>query len=404
MACGANGSFPRCNKQSDGDVGLKLLFINGHLNTGGVEKSLVDILQHLDYSRYDVDVLLLEEEGDYASNLPPQVHVQLRCLKNTYGSLGQSLIRCVRQRDWFCFRMRLIFLLMKLFGQNKISLAKRMLTGDKHYDCAIGFRRGICTRIASFAVDADRCLSWWHHGTVNVEAEPYLYEVSNCQKIAVVSDAVKQMLTVEIPQLASKLVTIPNMLDVERAQAQAIAFNPYVKKNALHIVSVGGLVPEKHFQNAIQAAKQLKGKDISFQWHLIGDGVLHKQLQQCAEDAGVTDCFIFEGNQPNPYPYMANADLFVHPSYVESQGLVVLEAMALGVPCVVTKSLGPCEFIEDGVNGILTEQSAESLAEKVELMLTDRALYERIKANTRCPEQFAPEHVMQKIDKLLEEK
>lgn len=212
------------------------------------------------------------------------------------------------------------------------------------------------------------------------------------------------MLTVEIPQLASKLVTIPNMLDVERAQAQAIAFNPYVKKNALHIVSVGGLVPEKHFQNAIQAAKQLKGKDISFQWHLIGDGVLHKQLQQCAEDAGVTDCFIFEGNQPNPYPYMANADLFVHPSYVESQGLVVLEAMALGVPCVVTKSLGPCEFIEDGVNGLLTEQNPESLAEQVLRILQDKGLYEKIKANTRCPEQFAPEHVMQKIDKLLEEK
>ena len=62
---------------------------------------------------------------------------------------------------------------------------------------------------------------------------------------------------------------------------------------------------------------------------------------------------------------MKYADLFVHPSYVESQGLTVLEAMALGVPCVVTKSRGPCEFIEDGVNGLLTEQSPESLAEEV---------------------------------------
>lgn len=383
---------------------MKLLFINGHLNTGGVEKSLLDILQHLDYNRYEVDLLLLEDLGDYVSLLPPQVHVKLRCLKNTYGSLAKCLIRCIRQRDWFCFRLRLIFVLMKLFGQDKISLAKHMLTGDKHYDCVIGYRRGICTQIASFAVDADRRLSWWHHGTVNVEAEPYLHETSNCNKIVVVSDSIRQMLANAIPQLTSKLVTIPNMLDVERVEDRAAAFNPYKNEHAFHIVSIGGCVPEKHFQNAIYAAKQLKAAGVSFQWHLVGDGVLHDQLVRRAEDNSVADCFIFEGNQPNPYPYLKNADLFVHPSYVESQGLVVLEAMALGVPCVVTKSLGPCEFIKDGVNGILTEQNPDSLAEKVMEILTDQKLYEHIKMNTHCPAQFAPACVMQKIDRLLEEK
>ena len=48
----------------------KLLFINGHLNTGGVEKSLLDILTHLDYDRYDVDLLLTE--------LPENVQTELR--------------------------------------------------------------------------------------------------------------------------------------------------------------------------------------------------------------------------------------------------------------------------------------------------------------------------------------
>ena len=383
---------------------MKLLFINGHLNTGGVEKSLVDILRHLDYSRYEVDLLLLEDLGDYASLLPPQVHVKFRSIKNTYGSLFRCLAQCFRDRDWFCLRMRLIFLLMKLFGMEKISLAKRILTGREHYDCVIGYRRGICTQIASFAIDADRCLSWWHHGTVNVNPELYLCEVAGCRQIVVVSDAIKQQLADAIPQLADKLVTIPNMLDTSKVQAQAAAFNPYLGCDILHIASIGGLVPEKHFQNAIYAAKFLKSVGVSFQWHLIGDGILREELLQCANNAGVTDCFIFEGNQPNPYPYLKHADLFVHPSYVESQGLVVLEAMALGVPCVVTRSLGPCEFIVDGVNGVLTEQSPESLAEKVLGILSDRALYERIKANTRCPEQFAPENVMQKIEMILEDK
>ena len=52
-----------------------VLFINGHLNTGGVERSLVDILRHMDDTKYTVDVLLLEEKGDYLEELPPEVSV-----------------------------------------------------------------------------------------------------------------------------------------------------------------------------------------------------------------------------------------------------------------------------------------------------------------------------------------
>lgn len=381
----------------------KILFINGHLNTGGVEKSLLDILQHIDYNKYDVDLLLLEELGDYASELPKNVRVNLRSLKNTYVTAIRSLLQCIHKRDWFCFRMRLIFILMKFFGQERIRLARKLLTGNRYYDCVIGFRSGICTQIAAFAVDADRRITWWHHGEINVTHDSYFEAVDLCDKIAVVSNACRSMLTSEFPSFTAKMVIIPNMVDIDAIKNKAAAYMPY-QKHVLNIVTVGRLSPEKHIENAIYAAKLLKESGIAFFWHLIGSGNAKTDLFKTAKEAGVTDCFIFEGNQPNPYPYLKHADLFVHPSYVESQGLVVLEAMALGVPCVVTRSLGPCEFIVDGVNGVLTEQSPESLAEKVLDILTDRVLYERIKANTRCPEQFAPENVMQKIELILEDK
>ena len=138
---------------------------------------------------------------------------------------------------------------------------------------------------------------------------------------------------------------------------------------------------------------KLKEQGIGFRWHLVGDGVLREELQKKAKDADVTDCFIFEGNQPNPYPYMKQADLFVHPSYVESFGIVVAEAMSLGIPCAVTKSLGPCEFIEDGINGILTEQNADSLTDSVIDILGNREKYEQIQHNTKCPPSFLPTHI-----------
>lgn len=380
----------------------KLLLVNGHLNTGGVEKSLLDVLKYLDYDRYDVDLLLLEELGDYAPEIPEQVHIKLKCLKNTYGFLPRCLLRCMKQRDWFCFRMRLVFLLMKVFGQERIKLAQKLLTGNKHYDCVIGFRPGVCTQIAAFAVNADKRITWWHHGKINVDHDSYLETADSCNQVAVVSIACRSMLADVFPILKDKLTVVPNMLDVDAIRQKAGAFRPYAEDSRLHIVTLCRLSPEKHIENAICAAQKLKEAGIAFQWHMVGGGSIENDLQNAAAAANVQDVFLFEGNQPNPYPYLKNADLFVHPSYVESQGLVILEAMALGVPCVVTKSLGPCEFIEDGVNGVLTEQSPESLTEKVLEMLTNRELYDHIKANTRCPEQFAPENVIQKINMLLE--
>ena len=142
--------------------------------------------------------------------------------------------------------------------------------------------------------------------------------------------------------------------------------------------------------------------NLAFMWHIVGDGSERARVEMLITENGLKDHVILEGSKTNPYPYMKYADLFVHPSYIESQGLTVLEAMTLGVPCVVTKSRGPCEFIKDGVNGLLTEQSPESLTKKVLSILTDKTLYQSIKENTVCPEQFGPDRVMKQIEALID--
>ena len=380
----------------------KLLFINGHMDVGGVEKALLDILNNLDYEKYDVDLLLTEHLGGYAAQLPPQVNVVLRSLEGTYGSLPNVLLRALAARDWFSLKLRLIFLLMKFLNQKQIKFARKLMTGDAHYDCVVGFRPGICTQIAAFACQADKRVTWWHHGELNVNPEAYLEAAKYCDCVAVVSDACRRMMAEAFPALADKMVTIPNMLDVSDVQAKAEIFDPYPEKDRLHLVSVGRLSPEKHFENAVFAASQLKERGIPFRWHLVGDGPLREELEQAARAANVTDCFVFEGNQVNPYPYIKQADLFVHPSYVESFGIVITEALALGVPCVVTKSLGAMDFLADGKNALLAEQNSNDLAEKVLRLITDTALRAHLKDNAHCPETFLPIAVMKYIENLME--
>lgn len=377
-----------------------ILFINGHLNTGGVERSLVDILRHMDYTKYAVDLLLLEDIGDYASELPSEVKVLFRDLHNTYGGVASSVRRCIAARDWMCLRLRLLFLLRKIFGPRAFKSAATLLLGEHHYDCVIGFRPGICADLAGYSVKAKRRITWWHHGEFYVDRVAYGAMCSKMNAVAVVSQSCKAMLQEKLPEIESKLVCIPNMLDAV-AIGQKAGNSPYTG-DILHIVSVGRLAPEKHFENVFPAAKALRQAGIDFAWHVIGDGFERSKLEALIAENDLKDHVILDGSKTNPYPYMKYADLFVHPSYMESQGLTVLEAMALGVPCVVTKSRGPCEFIEDGINGLLTEQSPESLTEKVLSILTDKTLFQSIKENTVCPEQFAPDRVMKQIEELID--
>lgn len=380
----------------------KILVINGHLNAGGVEKSLLDILTHLDYDVYDVDLLLTEEYGDYMPQIPAQVNIILRSLKGTYGSFLNVMVKSIKNHDWFSMKMRIILQMMRCFGCEKIAWARNLLTGKQEYDCVIGFRRGICTEIATYAVKAKRRIGWWHHGTVNVNTEVYLREIEKCDQIVAVSEGCKEMLIRAIPLLEKRLVTIPNILDPERIRQKSDGFVPYEKETCIHIVSVGRLSPEKHFDDAVSVAKELKERGIPFRWHLVGDGPMREELEQMIRRMNVEDCFVLEGNQVNPYPYMKHADLFVHPSYVESFGIVVTEALALGIPCVVTKSTGIMDFLVDGENAVLTEQNLCSLTDKVIEMVENTELREYIRQNSCPPKDFLPDQVMKKIDKLLE--
>lgn len=378
----------------------KILFINGHMNVGGVEKSLVDILRNINYEKFEVDLLLLEELGDYKDEIPEQVNIIFHGLKNTYGSLLPCLLRCIRQRDWFSLRMRLIFLMMKFFGQDKIKLARKLLTSDKHYDCAIGFRSGICTQAAVFAADAKKKITWWHHGDFNVPVKEYSEIVDACDNVVSVSQSCADMLKEKISNISEKLIVIPNMIDIDLLEKKCGTASPYTAEKT-HIITVCRISPEKHVENIIYAAKELKSKGYDFCWHIVGDGVLKSHLQDLAIQNDLSNFVIFEGSKVNPYPYVKYAFLYVHPSYVESQGITILEAMALGVPCVVTKSRGPCEFIQNEVNGLLVDQSFEALAEGIKRLVKDALLYKKIKKNTVSSIKYTPEKIIQHIQNLI---
>ena len=103
---------------------------------------------------------------------------------------------------------------------------------------------------------------------------------------------------------------------------------------------------------------------------------LEKQI-----DASLKDNIHITGLLENPYPYIAQCDIYVQPSYEEAHPLAILEAQILCRPVVSTATAGGKTTISDGETGVLAAITAESLAEKIDEMINDRALRERIGEN-----------------------
>lgn len=382
----------------------KLLFINGHMNCGGVEKALLEILRHMDYSRFDVDLLLLEEIGDYAEEIPPQVNVRLMSLKNTYGSWWKCLLSCAIHLDWFSFRMRAVFLFSRFFGLPKMKLAKKVLDLP-YYDTVVAFRSGICSQIAAYAVDAGKKVTWWHHGEIVIDKENYAQSAKEFDHIVVVSSSCMKMLAEAFPTLREKMTVIPNMVDTVAIEAmaseEAEPQRRRPEKGALQIVTVCRIAPEKHVENILPAATEIKNNGIHFRWIIVGDGDDRPKLEKEAEERGLKNELYFAGALKNPYPLLKCADLYVHPSYIESQGISILEALSLQIPCVVTESLGPKEYLVNNKNAVVVACGSDALADGVLRLLKDKELYASIQRNSFCPQDYLPEKVMDKIAQIV---
>lgn len=337
----------------------RILFINGHLNVGGIERSLIDILRHFDYESYEVDLLLLESYGDYFLEIPSQVNVMMYPLADASGPLVQALYKQLSKGEFLLFTYRLLMLISTFVGNRVIKLLRPFfVNGNKRYDVVIGFRPDIATIFAAYLFHAKKRISWWHHGEMNIygKQREYLIRAYNRMDVIVaVSKSSACMLKKVFPSIQNKVQVIPNMLCVEDILSKAKERNVMMKPTVCNIVSVGRMSSEKNMIFCIDIAKQLRECSFAFHWYLIGDGIELQNIRNNIEANDLSGCITLTGRLSNPYPYIQSADLLFHPSLVESQGLTILEAMALRTPVVVVESAGPTEFIVNGENGIIME-------------------------------------------------
>ncbi len=146
--------------------------------------------------------------------------------------------------------------------------------------------------------------------------------------------------------------------------------------------TVSRLEKEKNIEFILEGLKLLKEKySTGFRILMIGEGSLKEELNKRVKELGLNDNVIFCGLVPHEElpDYYHACDLFLFASQSETQGIVLLEAMAAGLPVIAVRASGVSDVLVDGRNGYMTDKAVPLWEEKIEQVLSRKHQWEQMK-------------------------
>jgi glycosyltransferase involved in cell wall biosynthesis len=169
---------------------------------------------------------------------------------------------------------------------------------------------------------------------------------------------------------------VPYMVDVPPVPPQRSWRTPPV------IGTMGRFVGKKGFDVFIDALARLQSNGTAFRAILAGDGPERAALESLAAKRGLGELLSFPGWVTDKPAFFADIDVFCLPSHHEPFGIVLIEAMAHGLPIAATDSEGPTEILHDGTDGMIVKRGdVVGLAEVLEALIADRDRAETLAAN-----------------------
>lgn len=178
----------------------------------------------------------------------------------------------------------------------------------------------------------------------------------------------------------SKSKVFYNYLDEEEIQSLARQ-EVEIDRECLNIVTVARISYEKGIDLALESAKRLKEKGISFKWYVCGDGVLYGEIKKQVSSERLDDCFILLGEKNNPYPYIKKCDIYVQPSRTEGFCTTTNEAKVLNKVIVTTDVGGMREQFVDRKTALITNINSQAIYEAIMELINSPKFANEIREN-----------------------
>ncbi len=336
----------------------KILFFHFDLQGGGAEKVLINLISHLDKSKYDITIQTIFGVGTNRNAIPKDVH-----------------FKCIFKRLF-----RGVNFFMKLFSPRFLY---KTIVKDK-YDVEIGYLETSPTRIISGSNNKESKKYAWVHIEIE-DIDKFLVgfrnrsEALTCYNkldaIYCVSDTVKQSFLNYFPDIKIPVNVVYNVNDYDtiyEAAKEQLEFN--IDKTICNICSVGRLTSQKRYDRLIRAASKMRDENFKFHIYILGEGADRPKLEKIIAEQQLNQHITLLGYKDNPYKYVSKMDLFVCSSSKEGYSTAVSEAIALNVPVLTTNVSGMNEILHNGKYGLIVNNDEQSLIDGLRLLLNNKEM------------------------------
>jgi glycosyltransferase involved in cell wall biosynthesis len=289
------------------------------LVAGGAQRVMLMLAREFVARGHRVDLVLLQAEGQLQSSVPQGVRlVDLHSRTHLLGSRGFAVRAIVRLANWLR-KERPDAVLSTVTGTNIATVVAWKLAGAR-------------PRLVLREVNALRNVN----SRVRLWAMRLLYRRADA--VIALTRPMEEELADIVGVPCNKLFCIPNPVDRDHilAQSRASVEHPWlVTKDIPVIISVGRLVPAKDHATLLKAV-ELVVREQPARLLIVGEGPERAAIETIIEDLGLSNCVDLVGFDPNPWRWMARADLYVLSSLWEGHPNTLLEAVALGCPAMAT--------------------------------------------------------------------
>ena len=346
----------------------KLLIVNDHLISGGVERLMLDIVWAW-HTKYNITVLTNEYRENAEQILPDDVEYIYRYIKKEESD-QESLIHKVR----------------KIHHLRKTN----QYIKEKGFDCLLSMKDGWTMLECMELQFIPHRLAWVHTDYSNYHYTTDIFDnienELNCMKsfswVICVSNVIKESICSIIGD-PGNLVVKYNPLNVRdiliKAEEPVVELETEKKCDLVRFVTVGRLNYQKGYDLLLEACHMLEAEGFKFEVWIVGGeepwGAEHGRLYRAQSRLGLQSVK-FIGGKRNPYKYIAQADWFLSSSIFEGYSLVSQEAAILGIPLLLTDCSGVRELVGNQEYGLIMEISVKGIYEGMKNVILHPELHE----------------------------
>lgn len=377
----------------------KVLIGSFDMEVGGVERSLISMLDNFDYDNHEVDLMLYSHTGDFMPLLNNKVNLLKEDRK--YSTFRKSIVETFKQGNILLGSSRtLARIVANLKGKvnkiNEYGVYQMQLMWEyalpflpkieKEYDVAISYLWP--HYFIAEKVKAREKIAWIHtdYSTIETDVNLDLKMWDKFDHIIAVSEECKNAFLKKYPTLNKKIRVIENITSPEfiKKMAEENLEEEIWEENIFKILSVARLSHAKGIDRAVKALKVLHERGLTnIKWYVVGYGGDEEIIRKLIEENNLQESFILLGKKVNPYPYMKRCDLYVQPSRYEGKAVTVGEAQILGKPVMITNYTTAKSQVKEDFDGYICDSTIEGIADGIEKLFGDKALRDKLSCNCK---------------------